>query len=120
MHIDVDQSGRIEFTKDDSVLAFSNGESSSVLISAVVKRTCIHVLRRRGLSGPRLYIRLFATVLYLLLRDYAPAITQVQIDVEYLGKDAAVKEHLVNLLRRANSPISSDRIQFGHIGKHSN
>ncbi len=45
MHVvDVDQSGKFENTKHDTVVAFSNGIDFSVIIPATVKRDCITAL----------------------------------------------------------------------------
>lgn len=117
--VEVDQSGRIEFTKEDTVLAFSDGVSFSVLIPASVKRACVRKLRERGLSGPTFYVQLFATGLFFLLKDHIESLSQVCIDVEYLGKEAQIKEHLINLLRRAGHRVESDQIQFRWVGKKS-
>lgn len=38
MQIEIDQSGKIEDTRKDTVLAFSNGKNYSILIPAEVKR----------------------------------------------------------------------------------
>jgi hypothetical protein len=117
--VEVDQSGRIEFTSHDTVLAFSDGESFSVLIPASVKRACITELRSRGLSGPTLYVRLFATGLYSLLKKHIQKLSRVTIDVEYLGKEAQIEEHLINLFRRAKHKVDAEQIQFRLIGKKS-
>ncbi len=58
--VEVDLSGRIEVTKDDTALAFANGLKASILIPATVKRECIQVLRRRGITGATLYNQFFA------------------------------------------------------------
>src|SRR3990172_2318981 len=98
MHIEVDQSGKIEFTKEDTVLAFSDGISFSLLISATTKRACIRRLRAAGLSGPTLYTQLFAVGLFFLLKEHLKRWTQVMIDTEYFGREPQIKEHLLNLL----------------------
>jgi hypothetical protein len=117
--VEADQSGRIEFTREDTVLAFSDEISFSVLIPASVKRACVRKLRERGLSGPTFYVQLFATGLFFLLKDHIESLSQVFIDVEYFGKEAQIKEHLINLLRRAGHRVESDQIQFRWIGKKS-
>ena len=117
--VEVDQSGRIEFTKEDTVLAFANGMKYSMLIPATVKRDCVLTLRRLGLSGPNFYLQLFAVGLFLLLNEHVDNIHTVLLDYEYLGKEAEIKRYLSNLLRRAGHQIEAELIQFLHIGKHS-
>jgi hypothetical protein len=117
--IEVDQSGRIEFTKEDTALAFSNGEQFCLLIPARVKRACIRRLRERRISGPTLYVRLFAVGLYFLLRDYIGAPSRIVIDIEYFGRENQIKEHLVNLFRRHGCWVDASEIQFQQIGKKS-
>jgi hypothetical protein len=119
MHVEVDQSGRIEFTKEGTVLAFSDGINFSVLIPAPVKRACVQELRDRGLSGPTLYVQLFATGLFFLLKDYTESLSQIVIDLEFFGQEAKIKEHLLNLLRRAGHRVEPGQIQFQRIGKKS-
>ena len=117
--VDVDQSGRVEFTGEDTVLAFSNGMRFAVLIPSVVKRECVKALRDRGFGGATFYPQLFTVGLYFLLREHLGQLARITIDLEYFGKDELIKEHLVNLLRRANYEVDPDVIQFGQIGKHS-
>lgn len=119
MHVQVDQSGKIGDTKVPTVLAFSNAESYAILIPATVKRSCLQKLRQRGKSGTTLYLRLFATGLYLLLKDHIQSLVLITIDVEYPGHDAAIKLYLLNLLRRAGITGSARKIRFQHIGKKS-
>ena len=119
MHVEVDQSGKIEDTATDTVLAFSDGESFAILISAKVKRACLYELRQRGRTGKSIYWLLFATGLFLLLRDHVRKFSLVTIDVEYTGHSPAIKEHLLNLLRRADLPARPDLFRFRRIGKKS-
>lgn len=118
-YVEVDQSGRIEFTKHDTVLAFSDGISYSILIPRGVKRNSINELRQQGLSGTTFYPRLFATGLFLLLRDHIDQLAQITIDVEFPGKDSQIKEHLMNLLRRSGHRIRARQIDFRPVGKQS-
>ncbi|MFQ6014099.1 MAG: hypothetical protein ACE5NP_01480 [Anaerolineae bacterium] len=117
--VEVDQSGKIGDTKVPTVLAFSNGDSYAVLIPAAVKRAYLRELRQRGKSGTTLYLQLFATGLYLLLKDHIQDLSQVTIDVEYPGHNVEIKLYLLNLLRRAGITVPAARIQFQRIGKKS-
>ena len=76
-------------------------------------------LRRRGLQGPTFYIQLFTTALFFLLKDHIKDLDRVVIDVEYYGKEAQIKQHILHLLRRAGYQVVTDQIQFQRIGKKS-
>jgi hypothetical protein len=120
--IEVDQSGKIEDTATDTVLAFSNGKSYAVLIPATTKRACIQQLRRRGKSGKSLYWRLFTKALFLLLKDHMADLITVTIDDEYTGHSAPIKQELLRLLWGAGVAIDPGQIRFGLIqqGKQGN
>lgn len=119
MRIEIDQSGRFEYTKQQTVVAFSNGTQFSILIPAKVKRKCIAHIRGRGIKPPRLQTMLFATTLYLLLKDHVSHLTTILIDKEYFGNEGMIKSHLMNLMQRSGRCIKSEQIQFGLIGKKS-
>lgn len=120
MRVEVDQSGKIGDTKVPTALSFSNGDSLVILIPATVKRKCILELRKRGKSGPTLYLQLFAVGLYLLLKDHISSLDQITIDIEYMGHDAKIKEQLLNLFLRANGFMPEATLDFRYIGKKSN
>jgi len=119
MQVEVDQSGKIGQTNVDTVLAFSNGRSYSILIPRKVKQACLHELRRRNFSPQAAYTRFFAVALYLLLRNHIHRIDLSVIDEEYPGKSETIREHLVNYFRRRGVHIEGTRIGFRHIGKRS-
>ena len=98
MHVEVDQSGKIGDTSVPTVLAFSDGENYAILIPASVKRKCLLALRERGKSGTTLYLRLFSTGLFLLLKDRLNQFSLVTIDVEYPGHSGKIKDQIVNLV----------------------
>lgn len=82
MHcVEVDQRGRIEHTRHDNVLPFSDGINCGILIRGAVKRNCINKLRQRGLPGGAHYNQLFAAGLCLLLRDHIDELAQITIDI---------------------------------------
>ena len=67
-----------------------------------------------------MYTRLFAVALFFLLRNHITNLDMILIDVEYPGKNAQIKGHLLNLLRRSNIEVRRGQISFAHIGKKSN
>lgn len=113
--VEVDQNGKIGDTQGPTVLAFSNGTNFAILIPANVKREYLHELRRRGKSGPTLYLEFFALSLYLLLRNHIHDLEQITIDIEYPGHDATIKENLLALLLRRGFSINAHRIRFDQI-----
>jgi len=118
MHVvDVDQSGKIEETSQDTVLAFSDGITFTVLIPATVKRNCIRALRFQGTPGKLFYLRLFSIGLFFLLKGHIDKIDQVYIDIEYLGNEGKIKDYVVNLLLRAGYAVDYHQIQFRRVGK---
>ena len=76
MKVEIDQSGKIGDTKVPTVLAFSNGKRSAILIPATVKRECLLSLREQGIAGKTIYMKLFAVGLYLLLKDHIHRFSQ--------------------------------------------
>ena len=70
MDVEVDQSGKIEDTNVDTVLAFSNRMSYVILIPAKVKRAAFQVLRARRKTSKANTLRLFSVSLFLLLQDH--------------------------------------------------
>lgn len=120
MHVEVDQSGKIGKTNEDTVLAFSNGINFTILIPRKVKQECLRRLRVQGLEPQSIYMRMFAVGLYFLLREYTAKFQVILIDTEYPGRDAQIKEHLFNLFQRTNVGINKQQITFGFIGKASN
>jgi hypothetical protein len=117
MRVEVDQSGKIERTSHDTVVAFSNDFDYAILIPARVKREIIGDLRSRGKRRPHLL--LFTTVLYELLRRHLEQLDNITIDVEYEGSEPYIKLELLRLIWQANPNYPADRITFRRIGKKS-
>ena len=119
MHVEIDQSGKIEQTSWDTALAFSDGIDYAILIPAAVKREAIVRLRSSGRRGRRLYLFLFSAGLYLLLEDHLEQLDSVTIDTEYQGNEADIKAHLLRLIWKASPTFEADRISFRSIGRKS-
>jgi hypothetical protein len=119
LHIEVDQSGKVEKTNIDTVLAFSDGKSAAVLISAEVKRVCLQTLRRRGKPKITNVLRIFAAGLFLLLQDVLEEVTWVTIDQEYPGHEEDIKGMLLRLIWASGKGFEKEQIVFQHVGKKS-
>jgi hypothetical protein len=119
MHIEVDQSVKIENTRADTVLAFADGESYAILIPAAVKRLCLVALRERRKLARIRVIRLFSAALFLLMEPHWNRIREVTIDIEYTGWEADIKAALVRHLRAKGLYMPEYGIHFRRIGKKS-
>jgi hypothetical protein len=118
MYVEVDQSGKIEVTNRDTILAFSNDEQSIILIPSRVKREILGEIRDRR-TRQRPYFILFAMALYELLKDHLGRLRFIVIDVEYTGRDQYIKSELLKLIRTHDPDYPEQRIIFAHIGKKS-
>jgi len=119
MRIEIDQSGHIETTKDNTALAFSNGRRYAILIPPKTARACVRALRAQRVKAPQLQVRLFAATLFLLLKDHTHEHLSILIDREYMGLDRDIKTRLLYLLRKEGISVDADQIAFGYIGKKS-
>jgi hypothetical protein len=119
LHIEVDQSGKIEQTHKDTVLAFSDDINYAVLIPARIKREAINLLRATGKRGKNLYISLFAAALYQLLKNHLDRVDLIVIDMEYEGNEQDVKLMLLNLIWQRYPTYPAANITFHRIGKKS-
>jgi len=102
MKVFIDQSGKIEDTSKPTVLAFSNSEQYSILITAKTKRQIQEIFRRHGLINIYIYIT-FSAALYFLI-DKINRKCDFIIDNEYPGKDKIIISTLKNLLNKNKKP----------------
>ena len=69
MIIEIDQSGKIENTSKNTVIAFSNEIFGSILVKAKDKREIQKIFRKIG--KPRIFVyRLFAILIFLLIKNH--------------------------------------------------
>lgn len=119
MKIEIDQSIKIESTNKDTILVFSDGIYSSVLITAKTKRQLQEIFRKVG--EPRSFIlRVFTAGIALLIKPYLSKITELVIDNEYDGYEKVIKELLISFLN-LKSQVKQGKltIRFASIGKKS-
>ncbi len=121
-HAEVDQSGKIEQTNTDTILAFSDGKHYAIRIPASVKRAVLNRLKQDhdpAKSRKALPLRVFAAGLYLLLRDYLGLLDRITIDTEYTGHEDDIRGMLLSMIRRTVPSYAGDRIIFQQVGKKS-
>ena len=115
MAYQIDQSGKVEQTNKDTVLCLANGNLDTIFIKAGVKRQLQEIFRRNG--QPRNYVLFtFCAALSLLLKRNL-SIGRIIIDKEYFGKEAIIKEILLEMMEENRDKII---IEFGIIGKRVN
>lgn len=119
MHIKIDQSGKIEDTRQDTVVAFSNRKSKSILIDRREKRKLKQFFRKE--NTPHLFpFKTFAVLLFLLIKDNLADIEEIIIDIEYSGQDALIKTLLMQEIYKIYPAFDKDRISFRRIGRKAN
>lgn len=93
----IDQSGKIEDTGDDTILALAGGDFSYTLkITRKVKREVQQYFRKQG--EPSLFVyKTFAVGVFILLNAYNARIDSVTIDREYPGHERPLSEMLNRL-----------------------
>jgi len=110
--IQIDQSGKIEQTNKATVLCLSNKTWDTVFIKARTKRQIQEIFRRNG-QTKNFVIFTFSACLSLLIKRNLKH-NQIFIDKEYYGKDAIIKEILLEMLKQ-NKQIPE--IHFANIGR---
>lgn len=118
MDIEVDQSGKIENTRVDTVVAFSDSKTKSILIPAKEKRRLQKIFREAGKSRVFVY-RTFAILIFLLIKDDLKDIDYLTIDNEYPGQDMLIKNYLLQEIRRTRFILDKKAISFGRLTKKS-
>jgi hypothetical protein len=118
MIIEIDQSGKVEETAKDTVVAFSNGIKRSILLPKREKRKLQRFFRK--LNRPRNYnYQVFATLIFILIRKYARRLDRIIIDVEYMGKNVLIRALLAQKMRAVYKDFDDSIIVFQQIGKKS-
>lgn len=99
----------------------ANGVKYSILVSAKTKRDCLQTLRRqwKNKNPKSLYIILFSTLVYFLLKNKVGDLSRVTIDTELSGHEGTIKEHVINLLRRKKIEVDPSIFNFWQVGKKS-
>jgi len=115
--VEIDQSGKIEETNKDTILAFSNKIKGAVEIKRKAKRQLLEIFRRSG--QPKLFVyRTFAAGIFLLLEPYLKEIASIAIDVEWTGKERLICDIFFEFWQKSGAR-NKPEIVFQHLGKNS-
>ena len=117
MRIEVDQSGKIEQTNIDTVVAFRNDEQYSVLLKKKIK---IEILTEYRNRYGDIHYRLFAILIFYCVKNYLSKIELIIVDIEYEGRDEDIKRNLLRLIWKIHPTFDKKIIKFSRIGKESN
>ncbi len=112
MKYQIDQSGKIEQTDKNTVIAYSNNIQKSVLISKKTKRRLQETFRLCGFSNLFIYY-VFAVGIYCLIKDFKSK-QSIIIDIEYPKKDKIILQIIQKLLTFYHKPLHF--IHFFRIG----
>lgn len=118
MKIEVDQSGKIENTNKPTVIAFSNGKSASIIIAAKDKKLIQTIYRK--IDQPRIFTyKLFAVLIFILIKTEIKKFSQIVIDKEYPGYENLIKDILCETAVKNRCKIDRTVIHFRSIGRKS-
>jgi len=115
--VEVDQSGKMERLTVDTALAFSDGTTRSILVSATVKRIVYQELRERGVKPKLISIRMFAAALFILLENHLKDLQSVVVDLEYEGWHNEIRSLLLGKIRQRVPDFPKEKIVFHQVGK---
>lgn len=120
MIIEIDQSGKVEETAKDTVVAFvdKKGFKRSIKISRREKRKLQKFFRQLG--KPRFYThKVFSVLAFILLQGHAAKLDRVIIDPEYPGYESLLRNLIGELLEASDKKFERGRITFKRIGKRA-
>lgn len=116
---EVDQSGKIEQTDKDTVLAVANNIKKCVLLKASVKRRLVRLLREESILPEIFYPKIFCAVLFILLKPFSDKTQEFIVDEEYTGKERQIKVILNEYAQKTNMDSIANKIVFRQVGKKS-
>lgn len=118
MRVEVDQSGKIGEAGTTTALAFSNETSRTLILPSSDKSMLVQNLKTIK-NRDAFYFRLYAYLLFRLVKEYVGIITQLCIDDEYPGRYGEIKGYLLDILRTHGIVIDPAIIRFLRVGKKS-
>ncbi len=121
----IDQSGKIEQTNKNTVVAIANSIHATIILKAKDKRDLQDIYREAG--KPRVFpVQVFSALTYLLIEKakiVEGKIVEgiVYIDKEYPGHEDLIKSYISQLIiKRGKVRLEPENIRFKLVGKTSN
>ena len=116
MKIQIDQSGKIEYTSVPTVVADSKG--NYLFIKSNDKKYLQQIFRKAG--KPQMFvIETFSLLVLLVIQKTFSRSADYVIDVEYPGKNEIIKSYIIRFSRKLKIAILPEQINFSLIGKKS-
>ncbi len=112
MTYQIDQSGKIEQTEKDTVIAYANDGQRAILIPRKLKRRVQESFRLHGMTSVFIYFLFSVGITYLLYE--LEEIQHITIDEEYSGKEDLIQRMVRSLLKEFDKPLHD--IRFARIG----
>ncbi len=112
----IDQSGKIEQTERQTVIACTNGTQITILLKKGEKRKLQKIFKTMDMYKFFSYLT-FAALLALLIKELKPK-HKIIIDKEYFGHENLIEEKVMVYLKQLRETYSF-KIEFGHVGKLS-
>ncbi len=118
MKVEIDQSGKLEQSQTDTIMAYSNGHKGILIVKSTIKQQIIKIMRYSPISQRDASMIWFAVVIFLLVKDLSKNTTLI-IDKEYPGREKIIEKTLSKLLQEYYNNRWSGSIRFQKIGKTS-
>lgn len=112
---EIDQSGKIEDTSHDTIIAISNHIKSTITLKKTHKRIIQNIFRQ--LKKPKLFIPITFSALLSLLIKNSKSNQKIIIDREYTGYESLIIKLTKNNLEKLK--CKNNNIEFQNIGKNS-
>jgi len=116
MAYQIDQSGKIEQTNRQTIVALANGKKRTVKITSTEKQKLIKTILELDKPKKKYVHKIFAALLFLLLKDEGIK-EPIMIDKEYYGHEADIKNILLQIFEKHQGKTPD--IKFGLVGKKS-
>lgn len=116
--MEVDQSGKIGEAGTTTALAFTNDIARTLILKSSDKSTIVRDLKIIK-NRDAFYFRLYAYLLFRLVKDHVARITQLCIDDEYPGRTGEIKGYFLHILLTHGIVIDPTIVHFTHVGKAS-
>ena len=116
MAYEIDQSGKIEQTSINTIIALINSKRFSIILKKKDKRILEKTFKKMTKSKSYPYV-VFAALVAIVLK-MAGIKNRVVVDREYMGHENTIRERTLHFLQLLGSK-SEIIIEFGHVGKLS-